>query len=301
MTIQQLNYFVAVAQYLSFSEAAKHLYVSQTAISHSIAGLEAELGFKLFYRDTRSVKLTAAGNTFLPEVEMIQERLDHAIAIALQVSSGHSGTISIGFLSSLMKTFFADWIPPFKEKYPNINLRIEQLYAINLRNALEKDLIDLAITRSYDLEDAENLSWVKLFDAGSSIIMHEDNPLAAAGNESEIDYELLAKQPFIVISPNTSPYWYQKMLKICANRGFTPSLAFQPISMETAYALLGANMGVAILPESGKVFNTPNLKFIHLEGDDAKIDVCAAWKTNNENPSISIFLKELRTTLFVKK
>ncbi|MDR3296489.1 MAG: LysR family transcriptional regulator [Clostridiales Family XIII bacterium] len=286
MNIQQLHYFDVLAQYLNFSEASKHLFIAQPALSHSIACLETELKIRLFQRDTRSVRLTAAGTVFLHEVREILGRLDNAIEKAHQTDAGFSGSLNIGFLSTLIKQHFPDWIPPFQEKYPNLNLHFEQMYMAPLREALEQEFIDVAFTRSFDLVDSPTLQWIKIYDEKSSLILREDHPLA----QSDIDFKALAKEPFIIIAPHISPYWHLKVIQICANRGFTPHFAHRPLSMETVYALLDAGLGVAILPNSGQVYNKGNLTFIDLEGEDAKIDVVIAWKKNNLNPAIPLFL-----------
>ncbi|MDQ7096491.1 LysR family transcriptional regulator [Desulfosporosinus sp. PR] len=65
MDIKQLRYFIATAKYLNFTEAAKHLYLAQPALSRQIADLEDYLGTQLFIRDKRGLKLTAAGSELL--------------------------------------------------------------------------------------------------------------------------------------------------------------------------------------------------------------------------------------------
>lgn len=67
MQIRQLEYFVAVAEQLNFTKAAKQFYISQTAVTLQIKALEEELGVVLFYRTNRKVELTPAGKTFLDE------------------------------------------------------------------------------------------------------------------------------------------------------------------------------------------------------------------------------------------
>jgi DNA-binding transcriptional MerR regulator len=79
MDLQQLRYFVAVANHLNFSKAAKQLYVTQPTISHQIAVLEEQLGAKLFLRDKRSVHLTPAGEIFLKEAEKIIKSANDAV------------------------------------------------------------------------------------------------------------------------------------------------------------------------------------------------------------------------------
>ena len=82
MELRHLRYFIAVAQHLNYSEAARRLHVAQPAISQTILDLEEELGIKLLLRTKRSVQLTAGGTTFLREAEEILRRASEAQRLA---------------------------------------------------------------------------------------------------------------------------------------------------------------------------------------------------------------------------
>ncbi|HHV18873.1 MAG TPA: LysR family transcriptional regulator [Thermoanaerobacterales bacterium] len=290
MNIQQLKYFIAVAHYLNFSEASKHLFIAQPALSQGIARLEKELNVKLFDRDTHSVALTAAGKVFLQEVQEIVKRLDLAVEKAQRTHAGYSGHLRIGFLSSLIKIYFPQWIPGFRNKYQHVNLSFNQLFMEPLRKALEKGYVDIGVTRSFDLLLSPDLQWHKICDDGISLVLRRDHPLA---DSLVLDFDALAREPFIIAASETSPNWHKKVLQICANRGFVPTFAHTPLAIETVYTLLQAGLGIAFLPNSGKVHNLPKLKFIPLEGEDTKIDVVVAWNKLNTNPTIPLFLQEI--------
>ena len=82
-------------------------------------------------------------------------------------------------------------------------------------------------------------------------------------------------------------------MQLCSNRGFVPNFIHTPFSMETIHTLLDAGYGVAMLPNSGNLYNKNNIVFRPMEEDDAKIDVVASWKKGNPNPVIQLFLEEL--------
>ncbi|MDR1203880.1 MAG: LysR family transcriptional regulator [Peptococcaceae bacterium] len=290
MNIQQLHNFVAVARHLNFSEAAKSLFIAQSALSHSIAALEAELNVKLFYRDTRLVKLTPAGSSFFQEVQEIIDRLDRAVEQARRMNAGLSGHINIGFLGSLLKSHFHEWIPPFQDKCPSIGLTFEQMYMAPLRKAIEQGHIDIGFTRSFDLIDSSDLQWIKLYDENISLVMRKDHPLAES---PVLDFGALAQESFIITAQQSSPHWYQKVIQICASRGFKPNFVYTPITMEAVGILIESGFGITFFPNSAKIIHKDALTFIPLKGEDTVIDVVAAWKKNNPNPAAMTFLNEI--------
>lgn len=292
MNFQQLEYFTTVAHFLSFSKAAKHLNIAQSAVSYGIANLEEELHVKLFFRDTRSVKITPAGAFFLTEVKEVVTRMHTAIEKARSIDAGLYGTLRVGFLSSVMKRHYSEYIPPFQEKYPSANLVIGQLPMSLLRESLLNGTIDIAITRSFEIDDVPELDYIKLYGQTCSFVFHKDHPLA---NMERIDYTALADEPFITLSSSVSINWYNKVLEICRNRGFTPNITQSPHSMEAVYNLLEFGMGVGIMPSSQNLYNMPNLKMFELnDGPDTHVDVVAAWNKNNINPIIPLFIHSLQ-------
>src|SRR3954454_21582004 len=98
MDIRPLRYFISVAEHLNFTEASKHLFVAQPAVSQQIAYLEKKMGVKLFHRTKHSVQLTEAGSVFLKDAREILRKLDESIEKARQAEEGLIAFINIGLL-----------------------------------------------------------------------------------------------------------------------------------------------------------------------------------------------------------
>src|SRR5579872_5925670 len=101
MEMRQLRYFVAVGEEEHYGRAAQRLRVAQPALSRQIQNLEEEIGFELFERLPRGVKITDAGKLFLDDGRRILQEIDDAVARAKRVAAGHSGTLRIGFVESI--------------------------------------------------------------------------------------------------------------------------------------------------------------------------------------------------------
>ena len=101
MELRQLRYFVAVGEEQHYGRAARRLRVAQPALSRQIQNLEEEIGFKLFERLPRGVKITAAGEFLLKEARRILQEVNDATASAKRIASGQAGTLRIGFVESI--------------------------------------------------------------------------------------------------------------------------------------------------------------------------------------------------------
>src|SRR6188474_2719441 len=100
MELRHLRYFIAVAEEENVSRAALKLHVSQPALSRQIRDLEDEIGFPLFERSAKSVRLTEAGRVFLRESRVVIQSADHAVQTARAVATG-SGELHVGYAPSL--------------------------------------------------------------------------------------------------------------------------------------------------------------------------------------------------------
>src|SRR5882672_3484173 len=101
MELRHLRYFVAVAGEEHYGRAAERLHVAQPALSRQIQDLEEEIGFKLFDRLARGVKISVAGRAFLADAVRILQQVNEAALRAKRVASGQSGTLRVGFVESM--------------------------------------------------------------------------------------------------------------------------------------------------------------------------------------------------------
>jgi DNA-binding transcriptional LysR family regulator len=102
MELRHLRYFTAVAEHLNYSEASRRIHVAQPAISQTILDLEEELGVRLLLRDRRTVRLTAADETFRREALEILRRNQEAVRLTKRASLGEIGQLRIGFWGAAM-------------------------------------------------------------------------------------------------------------------------------------------------------------------------------------------------------
>ncbi len=286
MNIHYLRYFIAVAEHLNFSKAADHLYIAQPGLSQGIANLERQLGVKLFDRDRRSVKLTAAGKAFLKEAVEITAKLDEAVEKARWVDANWLGDLNLGFLPSLGKILLPQWISEFRQKYPAVNLKLKQYTMATLHIALEHGDLDIGYTRSFALQGTSGFTCQKISTDSISAVMRSDHPLAG---QDYIELSELAHEHFIMLAQQEAPQWHNLVVQIFARRGFTPTIIATPDRVDGIYPFVASGLGVGMVPSSNRTCDIPEIRFIHIRGDDAFFDTILTWKTSNTNPAIHLF------------
>jgi DNA-binding transcriptional LysR family regulator len=121
---RQLEYFVAVAEELSFTRAAQRVFAVQSTVSAAIRVLETDLGAVLFERSTRSVALSPAGAALLPEAKAVLEALDRARAAVGETTTGLRGSVRIGSMASIAVVDLPALFGAFHQRHPLVDLHV---------------------------------------------------------------------------------------------------------------------------------------------------------------------------------
>src|SRR6202050_1350877 len=143
MELRHLRYFMAVGEEQHYGRAARRLRVAQPALSRQIQDLEEEIGFDLFERLPRGVKLSAAGKLFLEDVRRLLQEVNEAVVRAGRVALGHSGTLRVGFTEN------ASWqgvVPEsfrrFRELHPDAELQLQPFSSLEQLDAIRSGRVD---------------------------------------------------------------------------------------------------------------------------------------------------------------
>src|SRR5215468_9270379 len=127
MELRHLRYFVAAAEAQNVSRAALKLHVSQPALSRQIHDLEEELGFALFERSAKSVRLTEAGKTFLTEARAVLKRAEEAANTARTVATAGCAELHVGYAPSPTARIMPPALRAFQAQYPKVRVRLHDL------------------------------------------------------------------------------------------------------------------------------------------------------------------------------
>ncbi|WP_411682177.1 LysR family transcriptional regulator [Clostridium thailandense] len=289
ITITQIEYFIAAAKYLNFTEAARNLYVSQSSLSKQIAMIEEEVGVQLFIRTNRDVSLTLAGQVLFKELSGIPEHISIAIEKSRQYNLMENGTIRIGCLEAMdTSTFLPAIIKKFKQTYPNVNLVLERHSFKLLRERIINGTLDIIFTLSFESDDSLGIDSETLYHGNGYIIMEASNPLA---NKDNLTIKDLKNESFVTLSRDETPRGYDGIISLCKKHGFIPKIVKQLPNTESLLLCVESGLGVALLDSSARINNNPNLIGFKIEDDF--ISVIMAWRKENINETIPLFTNSM--------
>jgi DNA-binding transcriptional LysR family regulator len=178
MDLQHLRYFVAVAEELHFTRAARRLYLDQGALSTAIRRLEHDLGVQLFTRSHRSVRLTEAGAALFPEAVLLLGRADRLMEVARVHRAPATRTLRVGlFLGDLAAAeLTAPILTAFGSQHREVRLELVDLDLLNWAPAVIHGFVDVALTRGPVLHD--EVLFAALFEEPRVVVVAHDHPLA---------------------------------------------------------------------------------------------------------------------------
>ena len=243
MELQQLKYFREVAEREHVTRAAEKLFVSQSAVSRAVNQLEEELGVPLFYRRGRAIVLSPYGRLFLDHVTRALNVLESGKRLLNEQTGGESGTVSLGFLHSLGIEMVPRLIKEYRRKHPRTQFT---LLVQRSGEMLTKELVAGSIDLCFSVPGMfgqSDFRWNHLLDEKLLIAMPKTHPLAA---RRSLSMKELSSEPFLALSPeHTLRIIFDK---VCADASFLPKIAFEGVDVATLRGLIGAGLGIALLP-----------------------------------------------------
>jgi DNA-binding transcriptional LysR family regulator len=174
--LRHLRYFVTVAAEMHFGLAARRLIVSQPALSQQIRSLESELGFKLFERDRRGVRLTSQGSAFLTEAQAVVQQADHAVEVARALAASGSGQLRLSQLRTMPRGLPEQVTAEFQRRYPGVDILPESGSTEQNVDRLRTAQLDVAFVLA-PLEDAPGVGYLEIAPEPIVVALPSGHPL----------------------------------------------------------------------------------------------------------------------------
>lgn len=245
MELKLLKSFVTVARLKSFSAAARELNTVQPAISRHISELETELNTKLFWRNTREVHITAAGELLLQEALGIIAHEERARALVKLTATGKVGRLRIGFLGPACYQFLPDLVRQFTESHPDVLVSLHELTVQQQLDAFQKGELDIGFSRPLPREEREHMSRHSVYMDSYVAILPPDHALA---DRSSVLLSDLEQERFVLFSRLGAPALFAAIVKSCQYAGFAPNVASEPPTMQSVLTEVAAGLGISIAP-----------------------------------------------------
>ena len=304
MELRQLKYFVAIAEELHFGNAARKLFISQSAISQQIHLLEDELGVELFVRikrkQLRKVELTEAGDVFLSEAKDIVQRAQKAVETVRRIGL-QQRVVRLGVYKTLLRDGIIDMLKLFAEHFPDVEIKLVEMPTFeNVQDALMAETIDLGLTHT-PIKHVE-LSAKKIKIGYFQVLLPQNHALATADT---LTFSDLKNEKWVDISePFNSAS--AKIEAHCQQAGFSRAsrIVQEVSSLELLGSLVGLGMGIALVPSLMHLENGSNIvakPLVNPDGSpfiDIEINQAIAYKSNSVAPLTKALVGLLNREVF---
>ena len=292
MELRHLRYFVAVAEELHFGRAAARLHIAQPPLSQQILRLERELGVELLRRNRRSVQLTDAGRLLLEHAKPLLAQADHLERLLRQAAAGEVGRLAVGFVGSASYETLPRILRAFRDRYPNVELRLEELTTVGQVAALLAGRIDVGLVRP-PVGD-ESLELTPLVQERLVAALPDSHRLA---RRRRVPVAALADEAFVLVPRRLGTGLYDDFLGVCREAGFSPHVVQEANEMQTIVSLVSAGIGVSLVPESVETFSPPRVAYRPLSGPNASLEIALAHRRSDRSPLVESF-REVAATAF---
>ena len=242
MELRHLRYFVAIGEEENYRRAAQRLNVAQTALSTQIQDLEAELGFKLFDRLPRGVKLSAAGKLFLADARRILRDVNEAASRAARVARGQSGTLRVGFTENASwRGVVPESLRRFRKRQPDAELQLTPATSLEQIEAIRSGRLDAGFVFNMPKADTQ-LDQIAVALQRVELAVPKRHPLIKLKN---LRLQDLADAPFVWFPRQESPAFYDRLMHECFRGGLkSPRIVQEGLNEATILSLVSHGMGV---------------------------------------------------------
>lgn len=284
MTVGQINYFITVANEKSFAKAANILFVSQPAISKSIAKLEEELGFTLLERKNGELRFTTAGRLMYDFFVRAKAEYQDVLGEIHQIITESAETIHLGCPDVWNPNMFYDKIMNhFHERFPSIRLEIECVRPPELLTKLRTGKLDFVITHEFYPPPQYNLTVRHLTDTRCGIVYSkkhfgEVKSLNDLNGENFLMYDIEVEKKFTAF-----------MKSICNDCGFVPHVKSSN-RFQTTEFVMACGKGVMFLTEWDSIVTSSLFSYLPLPYTSP---ISLLYKEELDKPFIQLFADEL--------
>lgn len=292
MELRHLRYFLAVAEELNFTRAARRLHIAQPPLTQQIKALEAELGVMLVDRSAYRIALTEAGRVLAAEAARILGEVRNTVLKVKRAARAGAGQVRVGFTESAsFNPLVTATFRGFRTACPGIEVSLEERQSTELATALREGRLDCAFLRP-PLKTAGGITFELLETEEMVAALPSSHRLA---KRKRIDLRDLAGEPFILYPRSVRPGLADDVIAACERAGFTPRVEQFAPQLSATLNLVTASLGISIVPRSMQGMHPGALAYICLRGRPVQARLGIAYRVGESAAAVLRFLDLART------
>ncbi len=291
MELRHLRYFVAVGEDEHFGRAAERLRVAQSALSSQIQDLEHEVGFQLFDRLPRGVRLSAAGAAFLEHSRRILRDVKDAADHAGRVARGLAGTLRVGFTESASwHGVVPDALREFRRSHPEIDLQLSSLISLDQMEAVRSGGLDAGFV--YVPTSDGEIAHVPIASHQVVLATPRRHPVSKL---KRLRLRDLAETDFVWFPRRQHPANYDRLLQACSRGGLTnPRIVQEAVDQATMLSLVSCGLGVAFVTDATRWRCPKDVVLRRVIDLRLPVLVSLIWRKDNQSPLLARFVADVR-------
>lgn len=276
-TLKQFNYLISIVEEGGFIAASEKLFIAQSALSRQIKLLEEEVGFEIFDRADKKIKLTKAGQFFYAQLKNNVLNLEHIIENSKDIANGKNRLIKIAHSSTVTMSFEKVKVFNQASRHLNVHFELNTLSSEDQVLALKNGNIDVGFIRPPVLNHLDELHVEKLYHEPLYVALYPSHILAM---EKSIKIQQLRHEKF-VSTPHAERGGLSYLVSnLCLSAGFTPQKAPIQSRKVSQLQLVAAEIGICIVPEEFTDILPEQVRLIPLEAANSLSDVVMIWNKN---------------------
>jgi DNA-binding transcriptional LysR family regulator len=294
MELRHLRYFVGVAEEQHFGRAAERLRVAQPSLSRQIQDLESEMGFLLFDRLPRGVRLSAAGKLFLSDARRILQDVDEAKRRAERIALGKAGTLRIGIATAVSwHGLVVDSFREFRRRQPDVELELHHLLSVHQIDAVLSGRLDAGFAASLTPWHKDLAHWEFVQDRMLLAVPKGHHLTKREG----IRLRDLRDMPFVWFPRWVNPVIYDRLMRACARGGLSaPRIVQEATDRDTNLGLVQCRIGIAWMTESTRWHCPRGIVLLPVVDMNVRLPFNLIWKKDNSSPLLQKFLVQVQAT-----
>jgi DNA-binding transcriptional LysR family regulator len=270
MDIKQLQYFIEVAKYNSFTKAAEQLFITQPTISKMIKNLEDELGVVLFDRSRKKLILTDAGRIIYEQALLVDKAFHNLESEMDNLFGLKKGHIRIGLPPIFDPRLFPKLVGSFHEKYPAITFELMEDGSKKIEEEVANHELDIGVVVLPTNNDV--FQYFSFMEEDLRLIVHPKHPLATL---EEVNLSELSKESFIIF--NKDFVLHDRIISSCNQAGFNPHIISESSQWSFIEEMVSCKLGVSLLPESICSHLTTKVKTIKVMNPSIGWNLAIIW------------------------